>query len=79
MLLFSDFEKISIKASASAQEATGAPVSFHPGFNAESPHEIMRIFMEAGGKSEKAIMSHLECKYYGITAWSKSPKDFYDQ
>ena len=52
-----------IRAVASAQEATGAPVTFHPGRNPESPFEIIRIFAEAGGKSEDVIMSHLESNF----------------
>ena len=55
-----DFERKSIQASAHGQEATGAPVSFHPGRDPESPYEIMRIFTEAGGNGKKAIMGHLE-------------------
>ena len=59
-IILSDFEKKSIQASAAGQEATGAPVSFHPGRVPESPFEIMRIFTEAGGNGNKAIMGHLE-------------------
>jgi len=54
------FEKKSIQASAAGQEATGAPVSFHPGRTPESPFEIMRIFTEAGGNAKNSIMGHLE-------------------
>ena len=56
----SEFEKKSIQASAAGQEATGAPVSFHPGRDPKSPFEIMRIFTEAGGNAKKSIMGHLE-------------------
>ena len=45
-----------------AQEATGTPVSFHPGRDPEAPFEIMRIFAEAGGNTKKSICSHLESK-----------------
>ena len=58
-----EFEKKAIVASAMAQEATGAPVSFHPGRDPEAPFEIMRIFAEAGGNTKKSICSHLESKY----------------
>ena len=57
-----EFEKKAIVASAMAQEATGAPVSFHPGRDPEAPFEIMRIFAEAGGNTKKSICSHLESK-----------------
>ena len=54
------FERKSILAAAAANESTGAPVSFHPGRDPESPFEIFRIFAEAGGNPKKAICSHLE-------------------
>ena len=60
MISNSAFEKKSIQASAAGQEATGAPVSFHPGRTPESPFEIMRIFTEAGGNAKTSIMGHLE-------------------
>ena len=60
--IISDFERKSIVASANAQDSTGAPVSFHPGRDPESPFEIMRIFSEAGGNPKRAICSHLESK-----------------
>jgi len=55
-----DVEVRSIQAAAAAQAATGAPVSFHPGRSSDSPFEIMRIFLEAGGKAERMILSHTE-------------------
>merc|ERR1719445_713864 len=54
------FERKSILAAAAANESAGAPVSFHPGRDPESPFEIFRIFAEAGGNPKKAICSHLE-------------------
>ena len=60
--IISDFERKSIVASANAQDSTGAPVSFHPGRDPQSPFEIMRIFSEAGGNPKRAICSHLESK-----------------
>lgn len=35
-------------------------VSFHPGRDAKAPFEIVRIYMEAGGKPEKCVMSHVD-------------------
>ena len=55
-----DFERRSILAAAETQEATGAPVGFHPGRDPESPFEIMRIFTEAGGNAKKSVVGHLE-------------------
>ena len=57
-----DVEKRSIRASAETQQEMGGfvPVSFHPGRNSKSPFEIIRIFSEAGGRVDRAIMSHME-------------------
>jgi len=55
-----EFERKSVQAAVMGQQATGAPVSFHPGRDPQSPFEIMRIFTEAGGNAKKAIMGHLE-------------------
>jgi len=58
------FEKRAIVAAAGVQEALKWPsVSFHPGRDKNAPEEIVRIFLEAGGKAERTIMSHLESKY----------------
>ena len=57
-----DFERRSIQASAAVQQMENSAVSFHPGRNPESAFEIMRIFLEAGGKADRTIMSHLESR-----------------
>ena len=57
-----DIEKRSIRAAAAAQLAAGAPVSFHPGRNPDSAFDIMRVFLEAGGKADRMILSHTESK-----------------
>ena len=57
-----DFEKKAIEASAVVQEQLGCAVSFHPGRHPDAPFDIMRIFLEAGGKADRTIMSHLESK-----------------
>ncbi|XP_046433896.1 phosphotriesterase-related protein isoform X1 [Neodiprion virginianus] len=55
-----DFEKKAIQATAAVQAQLGCPVSFHPGRNPKAPYEIIRLYLEAGGAAEKAIMSHLD-------------------
>ncbi|XP_020712063.2 phosphotriesterase-related protein [Athalia rosae] len=55
-----DFEKKAIQATAEVQAQLGCPVSFHPGRNSKAPFEIIRLYLEAGGAVEKAIMSHLD-------------------
>ena len=61
-----EIEKRSIQAAAAAQNVVGAPVSFHPGRNPDSPFDIMRVFLEAGGKADRMILSHTERKYEAI-------------
>ncbi|XP_063244923.1 phosphotriesterase-related protein isoform X2 [Bacillus rossius redtenbacheri] len=56
----SDFEKRSIQATAEAQSSLGCAVSFHPGRDPKAPFEIIRLFQEAGGDVQKAVMSHLD-------------------
>ena len=54
-------EKKSLQGAAAAQEMTGAPVSMHPAAHANSPQDLIRIFLEAGGRREKTVVCHLEC------------------
>ncbi|XP_059610073.1 phosphotriesterase-related protein-like [Phlebotomus argentipes] len=58
-----DFEKKAIKATGEIQEVIGCGVSFHPGFNEEAPFEIVRLYLEAGGKASKCVMSHLDLAF----------------
>lgn len=58
-----DFEKKAIRATAKVQQQLKCPVTFHPGRNPQAPFEIMRIYTEAGGDVDKAIMSHLDSNY----------------
>ncbi|XP_054744900.1 phosphotriesterase-related protein [Anastrepha obliqua] len=55
-----DFEKHAIRATGEIQEVLGCGVSFHPGRDAAAPFEIMRLYLEAGGRADKAIMSHVD-------------------
>ncbi|XP_067617592.1 uncharacterized protein [Eurosta solidaginis] len=55
-----DFEKHAIRATGEIQEVLGCGVSFHPGRDAAAPFEIMRLYLEAGGRADKAIMSHID-------------------
>lgn len=54
------FEKLSLISSAVVQEETGCPVTIHPGRNPKAPEEILRIYLEAGGKAERLVMGHLD-------------------
>ncbi|CAH2090788.1 unnamed protein product [Euphydryas editha] len=55
-----DFERKAILAAGEVQAQVGCGVSFHPHHVTEAPFEIMRLYMEAGGKIDKAVMSHLD-------------------
>ncbi|XP_060802496.1 phosphotriesterase-related protein [Amyelois transitella] len=55
-----DFERKAIKAAGEVQQQTGCPVSFHPHRLPEAPFEIIRLYLEAGGRPDKAVMSHLD-------------------
>eukprot|EP00094_Tigriopus_californicus_P011703 TCALIF_11307-PA protein Name:"Similar to pter Phosphotriesterase-related protein (Danio rerio)" AED:0.10 eAED:0.11 QI:190/0.33/0.42/1/1/1/7/0/346 len=43
------FERKVVQACAQVQQETGFAVTFHPGRDAQSPSEIMDVFLEAGG------------------------------
>ncbi|KAI5637486.1 phosphotriesterase family domain-containing protein [Phthorimaea operculella] len=55
-----DFERRVIRAVGELQEQVGCGVSFHPHRVVEAPFEIIRLYLEAGGKPDKAVMSHLD-------------------
>lgn len=61
-----DFEKRSIQATGIVQSELGCPVSFHPGRESVAPGEIVRIYLEAGGRADKCVMSHLDRKFIYI-------------
>lgn len=55
-----DFEKRSIQATGIVQATLNCPVSFHPGRVSAAPFEIVRLYLEAGGRADKCVMSHLD-------------------
>ncbi|XP_039755949.1 phosphotriesterase-related protein [Pararge aegeria] len=55
-----DFESRAISAAGELQAQIGCGVSFHPHRDPEAPFEIIRLYAEAGGKVDKAVMSHLD-------------------
>lgn len=57
-----EFERKAIEATGIAQEQLRCPVSFHPGRSSAAPFEIVRLYLEAGGKPDKCVMSHLDSK-----------------
>ncbi|CAG4946587.1 unnamed protein product [Parnassius apollo] len=55
-----DFERKVIMASGELQAQLNCGISFHPHRDPEAPFEIMRLYLEAGGRADKAVMSHLD-------------------
>lgn len=53
------FERKAIQATAETQSVLNCPVTFHPGRERDAPFEIIRVYLEAGGKADKCVMSHL--------------------
>ena len=55
-----DNERKVLRAAATAQQETGAPVLIHPGRDPSAPREILDVLAEAGGDIERVIMGHLD-------------------
>ncbi|CAH2039285.1 unnamed protein product, partial [Iphiclides podalirius] len=55
-----DFERTAIAAAGEVQAQLECGVSFHPHRDPEAPFEIMRVYTEAGGRADKAVMSHID-------------------
>lgn len=53
-------EKTAIRASAQVESDLGCPVSTHPPRSHEAPWEIVRIFQEAGGHTDRLVMAHVD-------------------
>lgn len=49
-----------LRASARAQQETGAPISIHPGAHVDSTFEIIEVLAAAGADVERVIMGHME-------------------
>lgn len=58
------FEKRVLQAAASVQEQVHCPTIIHPGRNSKAPPEILRIFLEAGGRVNQTAIAHLERTIY---------------
>lgn len=58
-----DNERKSLKASAKAQQLTGAPLNIHPGrINNKSVLEIIEVLSNAGADLSRTVMSHVELR-----------------
>lgn len=55
-----------LRASARAQQETGAPLMIHPGRDTAAPLEAMRIVHEAGGDAHRTIMAHIDRTLFSL-------------
>jgi phosphotriesterase-related protein len=55
-----DNQRKVLRASAHAQQATGAPISIHPGVHRDSPPQIVEVLVESGADPGHIIMGHLD-------------------
>ena len=55
-----DNERKVLRASARAQQRTGASILIHPGTDPQSPLEIMEVLTEAGADPRRVILGHLD-------------------
>jgi len=55
-----DNERKSLRASARAQQLTGAPLTVHPGYSEESPMEIIKILDDAGADITRTVIDHMD-------------------
>jgi phosphotriesterase-related protein len=53
-------EERSLRAAATAQRATGAAITLHPGFNDASPPKILDILAKTGADLTRVIMGHMD-------------------
>ncbi|KAI9551402.1 hypothetical protein GHT06_021735 [Daphnia sinensis] len=54
------FEKRVLEAAAVVQTELKCPVSIHPGRDPASPGQILRCFLEAGGRADQVSLCHLD-------------------
>lgn len=57
-----------LRASAQAQQQTGAPLMIHPGRDPGAPVAAMRVVEEAGGDPRRTIMAHIDRTLFSLEA-----------
>ena len=55
-----DNERLSLRASAQAQQETGAAILIHPGRHPDAPAEILQVLADGGADIERVIIGHLD-------------------
>ncbi len=53
-------ERKVLRASAMAQQETGAAILIHPGRNEQAPFEVLDVLAEAGADTGRVIMGHID-------------------
>lgn len=61
-----DFEKRALRAAAEVSEVVKCGVTIHPGRDSRAPFELVRLFLEAGGRKEKCVMSHVDRTIFDV-------------
>jgi phosphotriesterase-related protein len=61
-----DREKKSLRASARAQHKTGAAINVHPGWNINSPMEILIVLADSGADTRRVAISHIDSIIYPL-------------
>ncbi len=61
-------ERKVLRAAATAQSETGAPILIHPGRDEQAPWEILDVLAEAGADIGRTIMGHLDRTVFDFDA-----------
>lgn len=61
-----DFELKALRAAAEVSQVFNCGVTLHPGRDAKAPFELVRLFLEAGGRKDKCIMSHVDRTIFDV-------------
>lgn len=64
-------ERKSLRASARAQQLTGAPLMIHPGRDPSAPQEIIEIVAEVGADLHRTIMCHIDRTIFDLATLKK--------
>ncbi len=70
----SDIEIKSLRASARAQQATGAALTIHPGRLEESPLQILEILAKSGANISRVVIEHIDRTAYSFDSMVEMAK-----
>ena len=63
---WTDAEKRSVQAGVITQKHTGAPLTIHPGRNADAPFDIIKLVKAEGADLTRTIMCHIERRLFSV-------------